>query len=57
MAVTNRDRVGKKGYTLVEEDDEKATNPGNTLKELFNNEALARPESPILFLILTIQHV
>ncbi len=27
---------GKEGYKLVKEDDEKATNPGNTLKELFN---------------------
>ncbi len=27
---------GKEGYRLVKEDDEKATNPGNTLKELFN---------------------
>ena len=27
---------GKEGYKLVQEDDEKATNPGNTLKELFN---------------------
>ncbi|HEY7330649.1 MAG TPA: Swt1 family HEPN domain-containing protein [Gemmataceae bacterium] len=27
---------GKDGYKLVKEDDERATNPGNTLKELFN---------------------
>jgi predicted AAA+ superfamily ATPase len=27
---------GKEGYKLVKEDDERATNPGNTLKELFN---------------------
>ena len=27
---------GKEGYKLVKEDDEKATNPGNSLKELFN---------------------
>ncbi len=27
---------GKEGYKLVKEDDEKATNPGTTLKELFN---------------------
>ena len=27
---------GKEGYKLVKEDDEKATNPGNSLKEVFN---------------------
>ena len=27
---------GREGYKLVKEDDERATNPGNTLKELFN---------------------
>ena len=27
---------GKEGYKLVKEDDENATNPGNSLKELFN---------------------
>ena len=27
---------GKEGYILIQEDDERATNPGNTLKELFN---------------------
>ena len=27
---------GKEGYKLVKEDDERATNPGNSLKELFN---------------------
>lgn len=27
---------GKEGYKMVKEDDERATNPGNTLKELFN---------------------
>jgi predicted AAA+ superfamily ATPase len=27
---------GKEGYKLVKEDDEKATNPGNSLKEIFN---------------------
>jgi len=27
---------GKEGYKLIKEDDEKATNPGNSLKELFN---------------------
>jgi hypothetical protein len=27
---------GKAGYKLVQEDDERATNPGNSLKELFN---------------------
>jgi predicted AAA+ superfamily ATPase len=27
---------GKEGYQLVKEDDERATNPGNSLKELFN---------------------
>lgn len=27
---------GKEGYKLIKEDDEKATNPGNALKELFN---------------------
>ncbi|MBI1213755.1 MAG: DUF499 domain-containing protein [Alphaproteobacteria bacterium] len=27
---------GKDGYKMVKEDDERATNPGNTLKELFN---------------------
>jgi len=28
---------GKEGYKLVKEDDEHATNPGDSLKELFNN--------------------
>ncbi len=27
---------GKEGYKLVREDDERATNPGNSLKEVFN---------------------
>ena len=27
---------GREGYKLIQEDDERATNPGNTLKELFN---------------------
>ncbi len=27
---------GKEGYKMVKEDDERATNPGNTMKELFN---------------------
>jgi len=27
---------GKEGYKLIKEDDEKATNPGNAMKELFN---------------------
>ncbi len=27
---------GREGYKLIKEDDERATNPGNTLKELFN---------------------
>jgi predicted AAA+ superfamily ATPase len=27
---------GKEGYKLVKEDDERATNPGNSMKELFN---------------------
>jgi predicted AAA+ superfamily ATPase len=30
---------GKEGYKLVKEDDERATNPGNVLKELFNKYA------------------
>jgi predicted AAA+ superfamily ATPase len=30
---------GKEGYKLVKEDDEHATNPGNSLKELFNKYA------------------
>lgn len=30
---------GKEGYKLVKEDDERATNPGNSLKELFNKYA------------------
>src|SRR5690606_32777006 len=36
---------GKEGYELVREDDEKGTNPGDTLKELFNK------YSPCLILI------
>jgi predicted AAA+ superfamily ATPase len=30
---------GKEGYEMVRQDDERATNPGNTLKELFNRYA------------------
>ena len=32
---------GKEGYELVKDDDENGTNPGDTLKELFNNYAPA----------------
>ena len=47
MAITNHERVGTVAFERVRTDDEGATSPGDTLRELFNEYGIRVHPTPL----------